>query len=444
MIQNKSVISDNIRIQKSCENEFTKMGAYDEIVKYIDNINVDLLFNYSNDSNDDFQKEFLNTADLLLHGTIQDGIYVGFKNSIEKWLDKNNKYDKKEKHITLDDVSTGLNYICDMRSFYVEYDNQIKQKTSVKRYKSIIKDVIEEYMEIFFTENVLMSEKICMQVLINSRVRDKADKARQDVKKKLQGESKLTFGKIEGLTDCDKSTPFEDKEIWICEGLSACSTLTDSRDDKTMATFPLSGRFINSLKGNVSDVLKNTPAFGIIQALGCGIEAPVEERNKFKGIELFNKEKLRYSKIIIATDADSWGHGITLSLVAFFYRFMPTLLKEGRIHISVSPRYQISYKNKLYFAYSEDEKNELVKKYKIDSHSSQISIIKGLGQLNKIVFWERVMNPEERILKRVMYEGFESEEQVKYYFDTLIGEDIESRKKYVKEFITNTNINEIE
>lgn len=439
----KSTVIDNINIGKLIEYSFDKM-VNGEKIKLTDNISVDLIFNYSNDSNEDFQKEFLNTADLLLHGTIQDGIYNGLKNSIHKWLKNNNKYEKNEKPISIDDISTGLNYICNVSSKYVEYDNQIKQKTSVLHYKDVLQGCIMDFLEIFFIENPTEAFKLCNQVLINSRVRLRADKSRQSIKKMLEGNSKTPFGKIDGLTDCDKNTPFEEKEIWLCEGLSACSTLTDSRDDRTMATYALRGRFINSLKSSIEDVLKNEPAYGIIQALRCGIEAPASERKKFKNVELFNKNDLKYSKVIIATDADSFGHGITLSLLSFFYKFMPTLLKDGHIYIAVSPRYQINHKDKLYFAYTEDEKNKLVKKYKINPKSSQISVIKGLGQLNKDVFWEHVMNPENRTLKRVVYEEFTNEKDVEFYFNTLMGEDIAERKDYVKEYIINANIDEID
>jgi DNA gyrase subunit B len=443
MTENKSTVIDDIKINKSIEYEFDK-SINGEKTKFKDNIEIELLFNYSNDSEDDFQKEFLNTADLLLHGTIQDGVFVGLKNTIHKWLKDNNKYDKNEKPITLDDVSTGLNYICNMSSRYVEYDNQIKQKTSVLHYKDVLQNCINDYMEIFFIENSTEAFKLCNQVLINSRVRLKADQSRLNIKKMLEGNSKSPFGKIEGLTDCDKNAPFEQREIWICEGLSACSTLTDSRDDETMATYALRGRFINSLKSTVEDVLNNDPAYGLIQALKCGIEAPLAERKKFKNIELFNKENLKYNRIIIATDADSFGHGITLSLISFFYKFMRTLLKEGHIYIAVSPRYQINHKDKLYFAYSEEEKNKIVTEHNINPKSSQIAVIKGLGQLNVDVFWNNVMNPENRILKRVVYEDLTNEEDVEFYFNTLMGEDISERKDYVKEFITNTNIEEID
>ncbi len=378
-------------------------------------------------------------------GTPEDFIKNAFVYTIDKYLESNKMYDKKDdKKIKYEDVKDSLIIVSDTYSTISLYTDQAKKKIDSDLMKRYMTDYLKEQLYVYFTENPLEAKNICATVLNNARANLKADKTKQEIKKKLQEGVKSAFGKIEGLTDCSKNTPFEEKEIWLCEGLSACSTLTDSRDDKTMATFALRGRFINSLKSTVTDVLKNAPAYGIIQALGCGIEAPSEERNKFKGIELFDKSKLKFSKVIIATDADSFGHGITLSLLAFFYRFMPTLLKEGRIYISVSPRYQIVYKNTLYFAYSEDEKNEIVKKYSINPNSNQISVIKGLGQLNKEVFWNHVMNPENRILKRVIYEDFKNEDEIQFYFDTLIGEDIINRKDYVKEFITNPNINEIE
>lgn len=462
MTQTKTIISDVIRIQKSKEYEVIKKtsGIYNEQerqqnggkdvmieTKYTDNISVDLVFNYTNDSDEDFQKEFLNTADLLLHGTIQEGIYIGFKNSIDNWLEKNNKYNQKEKHITINDVSTGLNYICNMSSLYVEYDNQIKQKTSVKHYKNIIKEIIEEYMEVFFIENTLMSEKVCMQVLLNSRVRDKAEQSRQDIKKKLSGvKSNGLSVKVEGLKHCDmRHSTLEERILILDEGISANSTIIDSFDNRIMGAYGLKGRFINSLKGKVMDVLNNVPAKGVIDALGCGIEIPKDEKKKFKDMKTFDINDLKYGSIGILCDSDAFGKAISLSLITFFYKFMPTLLKQGRIYFVISPRFQLETKKGVsHYVYDEAEKNIMIKKIG-ESNLSNITIRKGLGEFNADEFWDLVLSPQarEKTFIRVKYIEAE-EEMIEYYFNTLMGEDIINRKKFIRENITNVNLEELE
>lgn len=441
-IKNKSIITDNINIQKSLDYQ---------LENNIDKININFIFNYTNDSSEDFQKEFLNTADLLLHGTIQEGIYNGLKNSIDKWLVKNKKYDKKEKHVSLDDISTGLNYICNMTSLYVEYDNQIKQKTSVKYYKDIIKDIIEEYMEAFFIENPFKANKICNQILINMRSRIKAEVTRKNIQKKLSKKTNGLSPKIEGLKDCDmRNSELEERELYITEGVSPSSTVIDARDPRIMGVYGLRGKFISSLKKSVKDVLNNEPALGLINGLGCGIELSKEDRKVFKDFNTFNIKDLRYGKIFITTDADEWGYGIALSLIVFFYKFMPKLLEQGRVCLAVSPRYEIetNIKDKngdsiIKFAYNEINKEKIIKQLDEKNITYIINIVKGLGQLDKEVFWEYVLNKENRIVKQIICTDINNE-QLQILFNTLMGEDIISRKKYVKENITDLNINELD
>ena len=441
-IKNKSIITDNINIQKSLDYQSENN---------IDKINIDFIFNYTNDSSEDFQKEFLNTADLLLHGTIQEGIYNGLKNSIDKWLVKNKKYDKKEKHISLDDISTGLNYICNMTSLYVEYDNQIKQKTSVKYYKDIIKDMIEEYMEAFFIENPFKANKICNQILINMRSRIKAEVTRKNIQKKLSKKTNGLSPKIEGLKDCDmRNSELEERELYITEGVSPSSTVIDARDPRIMGVYGLRGKFISSLKKSVKDVLNNEPALGLINGLGCGIELSKEDRKIFKNFNTFNINDLRYGKIFITTDADEWGYGIALSLIVFFYKFMPKLLEQGRVYLAVSPRYEIetNIKDKngdpiIKFAYNEINKEKIIKQLTQKNITYIINIVKGLGQLDKEVFWEYVLNKENRVVKQIICTDI-SNKQLQILFNTLMGEDIIGRKKYVKENITDLNINELD
>ena len=173
-IANKKMVSRSIQLKKTTLEKTSKI--IDGISCVVnDEISVDMILGYSNDSEHDFKKDFLNTANLIKYGTINEGILYGLKASINKWLKTNGKYSKNEKQITIADIETGLNYVCDVRSYYVEYVGQSKQRTESPHYKSAISKVVEEAMSIYFIENKDEAEKIGNQVLLNKRVREKSD-----------------------------------------------------------------------------------------------------------------------------------------------------------------------------------------------------------------------------------------------------------------------------
>lgn len=436
---NKSKVIDNIYIKSSKELDVKVKGKE---VKEIFTTN--LIFTYSNDNLDDVKKEFLNTADLIQYGTIQEGMILGLKNSIHKWLKNNEKYQKNEKGISIEDVYTGLNYVSDNTSLFVEYENQIKQKTSLKRYINLMKSIIEESMEIFFIENKIQTELLCNQVLINKRAREKSDTLRNTLKKKLENTTKNGKLKVEGLTDCDmKNSSLDERFLLVVEGLSPKETVVEAYDNRIFGALGLRGRFISCLKKSVEEVLNNVPAHTLIQALGCGIEIPYEERKKFKNIQTFNKENLRYGNIGILTDADCWGSGIRLALLTFIYKYLPTLLKENRVYIIISPRYEIKMKSgEMKYVYNDREKEAFMKTIK-EEDIYNISIVKGIGEINKEDFWDKVLCEEarEKTFIRVNYDNFD--EVVNKYFEDYMGEDTSARKEFVAEFITKVNLEDI-
>lgn len=386
---------------------------------------------------------FHNSSNLENGGSPDVILKNGFTYMIDKYLKTNNLYKKNEKKITYEDVKDSLIAITNTFSNISLYTDQAKKQIRSKEMEVFFTEWLRDKLEIYFIENPMEASKIGEQILTNKRARESAEKTRTNIRKKLETKMK-GLQKIDGLNDCDKNAPFEDKEIWLGEGVSATSTLTDARNPDTMATFPLGGRFINALKCNVEDVLKNGPALGIIHALGCGVAIPKEEKKKFKDIQLFDRSRLRYGKVIIATDMDAFGHGIALSLIAFFYKFMPQLLQENRIYLSISPRYEMRYKDELYFAYSEADKERVVADLnKKGKKNHTVSIVKGLGELDKDIFWNFVMNPENRILKQLSFDDVNLEE-LEHYMGVLIGEDITGRKQYVRENIVDANLEEID
>jgi DNA gyrase subunit B len=398
-----------------------------------------IAFCFNNEVN--VMESYHNSSFLKHGGSPHEAIKNGFTYAIDQLIKKKGEYKKGEKKIAFDDIKDSLIIITNTYSTETSYENQTKFAITNKFIREFMTEYIKQQLEIYFIENPMEADKIVKQVLVNKRSREKAEQARLDIKKKLQINTGNSLrNKIEDLKDCDmKTTTLDERELWVCEGLSAASTITDARDNRTMGIYALRGRFISSLKNSIEDVLNNKPAMGLIQALGCGIEIPKNELKKFKNIETFDLNNLRYGKIIIACDSDAFGHGITLSLITFFYKFMPTLLKQNRIYISISPRYEIKCADETLFAYNEKQKEEIVSKLERKHKKFTVGIVKGLGELDKEVYWDYVMNPETRILKQLIYDE-QYENQINYYFNTLMGEDIDERKKYVKQNIINLDL----
>lgn len=379
-------------------------------------------------------------------GTPEDFIKNAFVYSIDKYLKDNNLYDKKDKKIKFDDVKDSLIIISDTYSTISLYTDQAKKKIDSELMKTYMTNYLREQLNVYFIENPIEAKTICSTILNNARANLTAEKSKLEIKKKLENINSNNSGhlKIEGLTDCEmRKSKVDDRWLLIVEGLSAKSTVVESYDNKTMGALGLRGRFISCLKTTVDKVLNNIPAFTFIQALGCGIEIPYEERKAFKDIKTFDKNNLRYGNIGILTDADCWGSGIRLSLLTFLYKYQPTLLKENRVYIIISPRYEIKMKNgEMIYAYNDREKKDIMKTINTDDIYN-IGIVKGIGEINADDFWNKVLCPEarEKTFIQVNYDNFD--EIVGKYFEDYMGNDVEPRKEFVKEFITNVNLDEI-
>ena len=347
-----------------------------------DKIELDMVFNIT-DSDSLLQREFLNGADLIHHGTIQKGIIKGVKESFHNYITNNKMYKNKNQKLEDNDISIGLNYICNFKSLLAEFENQTKMATQTKHYIKAMNDAISDFLNVYFIENKTKTEVLCKRLLSNAEARTSSEKIRADIKKKLQLSNNTTKTiKIEGLKDCDiKNSKVEERIALSVEGISASSTVEESIDPRIMGIITLRGRFINSLKTTVNKVLNNVPAYTMIQALGCGIEIPSKNRNKFKDIKSFNINNLRYGKIGLLSDSDSFGSNINLSQLTFLYKYMPQVVKEGRVYLVKTPRYSINLNNskKRLYAYNLKEKEKIVKKLEKSNKKYSVGIIKGLG-----------------------------------------------------------------
>ena len=397
-------------------------------------------------SSETIQESYLNSNYLPEGGTINEGVIDAVRSYVNKYCKDNNLLDKKLKNIGYKDVEDSISFIITVSSTNVEFTNQTKFRSDKKLYKNIVKKHLLETLEIYEVENPKAFKDFINHILQVQKFNQSSIDSREKLKKALSRNKKGLSQKVEGLKDCNmRKSEFNERILLLCEGLSAASTIIDGFDARIMGCYGLKGRFINALKGSVTDVLSNEPALGVINALGCGIEIPKEEKKKFKDIKTFNNEDSRYNYVGILCDADCFGKGIGLSLLSFFYKFMPTLLKQGRVCVIASPRYEIHLKDgKVEYVYLESEKDEKVKEIG-EKNISHISILKGLGEFNKEEFWKYVLSPEARDKTFTIVEYNENlEELIKTSFDTLMGDDIESRKLFIKEKITNIDLSEVE
>lgn len=411
-------LHDAIVINKDISHETTQDGK-----KANDNIKIKMVLKYTREDENNVQIEFLNGSNLIHHGTIYDGFVSGLRNVINKYLRDNNMYKKDEKQITKDDVLVGLNYIIDFKSYFPVFANQTKFASYVKYYEPVMKTVLDSFFESYVIENKRQMEIIARQVLINKQSREKSEKTRLDIKKKLSGTVNNLTARIDGFVNCklkDKSKT----ELYIVEGKSALGSTQQGRDAQIQAIYALRGKILNCLKADYNRIFNNEIIIDLIKILGCGIEVKTKQA---KDLNSFDINNLKWSKIIITTDADVDGFHIRTLLLTAIYRLMPTLIEEGYVYIAESPLYEITQNDESVFAYSDKEKDEIVSKM---TGSVTIQRSKGLGENTPEMMWETTMNPETRKLIPVK----PSDSQITLEtFELFLGDNLDGRKEYIRE-----------
>ena len=367
IIEDKPIV-DIIRIKKDLKHYVDKKERDDEI-------NIDFAFTFSNTNNKITHIELLNGSLLDLHGTPFDGITVGLKNAINRKIRELNLYSKNEKQIINEDILISLNHALDLKSLLTEYTNQSKRSSLSEHYKIVLQKEIEEFMNIYFIENEIEAKKICNQILINKRAREKSSKMMENVKKKLSEEITV-FNKIPNLIEC-KSKNKEENILCICEGKSALGSLISARGDNH-ALLPLRGKVRNCKKSTLEQILNDQIICDIIRAMGCGISIKSKANKEFLS---FDKSKMRYGKIYIIVDADVDGMGSILPLLlTMFDTLTPELIEDGYIYLCETPKYEVLCEDKYYYATNNDELEEIEKN--LEGKKYKVFYIKGLAELN--------------------------------------------------------------
>ena len=368
--------------------------------------------------------EYYHNSSWLEHGGAPEkAVRSAFVSAVDTYIKKVGKYQKNESKITFQDVADCLVLVTNCFSTQTSYENQTKKAITNRFIQEAMTDFLREQLGIYFIEHKAEADRVADQVLINKRSREQAESARLNIKKKLTGSMDIS-NRVQKFVDC-RSRDVSKREIYIVEGDSALGACKLSRDAEFQGIMPIRGKILNCLKADYGRIFKSDVITDLVKVLGCGVETT----KHVKELPAFELDNLRWSKIIICTDADVDGFQIRTLVLTMLYRLAPTLIREGYVYIAESPLYEIESGGKTWFAYSEREKAAIMEE--IGSAKASINRSKGLGENDPDMMWLTTMNPETRRLIRVMPEDAERTAQ---YFDLLLGDDLAGRKQHIAEF----------
>lgn len=369
--------------------------------------------------------QYFHNSSFLEHGgSPEDAVKLAFTYSVNNYLKNNNKYTKNEKPVTFADVEECLVLVSSSFSTVTSYANQTKKAITNKFIKDCMNEFLKQQLEIYFIEKPDEAAKICEQVLINKRSREKAEVSRLNLKKTLTANIDLS-NQVQKFNDC-RSKDVSIRELYIVEGDSALGSVKMARNSEFQAVIPIRGKILNCLKADYAKIFKSEIITDLIKVLGCGVEVSSKSN---KEISNFNINGLRWNKIIICTDADYDGFQIRTLVLTMLYRLTPTLINEGYVYIAESPLFEITTKDKTYFAYDENEKTKILGMIGDAKYTLQRS--KGLGENEADMMSLTTMNPATRRLIKIQPSDAEKTAEI---FDMLLGDNLQGRKDHISEF----------
>ncbi len=363
-----------------------------------------------------------NSSWLEYGGSPEKAAKSAFVSAIDAYLRKNNKYQKSESKISFNDIQDCLILVTNCFSTQTSYENQTKKAITNRFIQEAMTEFFKDRLEIYFIENRVEAERIAEQVLINKRSRETAERTRLNIKKKLSGGLDIA-NRVQKFVDC-RTKDVDKREIYIVEGDSALGACKQSRDAEFQGIMPVRGKILNCLKADYAKIFKSEIITDLIKVLGCGVEVS----HKQKEISNFDLSSLRWSKIIICTDADVDGFQIRTLILTMLYRLTPTLINEGLVYIAESPLFEIECKGKTYFAYSERDKAGIVSSFNGAKHT--INRSKGLGENEPEMMNLTTMNPKTRRLIKVLPSDAKRTADV---FELLLGDNLIGRKEHIAE-----------
>ena len=432
LTKNIKITLKDVRDDNHKEKVFHYEGGIKEYVKYLnkgndalydniiycegtkDDVYVEVAFQHNNGYSDNVYG-FVNNIT-----TPEGGTHVtGFRNAVTKTFNdyaRTNKILKdKDQNLSGEDIREGLTAIISIKIQDPQFEGQTKQKLGNTEARGAVESVVTEQLTYFLEQNPSVAKVICEKSILAQRAREAARHARDLTRRKTALDGFKLPGK---LADCSDKDPSH-CEIFIVEGDSAGGSPKSARKRETQAILPLRGKILNVEKARLDRILGNAEIRAMITAFGTGIH------------EDFDISKLRYDKIIIMTDADVDGAHISTLLLTFFYRFMPDLIKDGHVYLAQPPLFKLEKNKKVWYAYSDEELADILKEVGRDQNN-KIQRYKGLGEMDASQLWETTMDPEKRILKKVIYDD-EFASEIDVTFSTLMGDKVEPRREFIEE-----------
>ena len=436
------IILQDLREEEIREHTFHYEGGIKEFVTYLnksktplydqiiycegekDGVVVEMAMQH-NDSYSDNTYGFVNNITTQEGGTHIEGFRKALTKTFNEYARKNKLLKDNEPNLSGDDIREGLTAIVSVKIGEPQFEGQTKQKLGNSEARGAVDNIVSTQLEIFLEQNPSVAKQTVEKSLMAQRAREAARKARDLTRRKSALEGMSLPGK---LADCSDKNP-ENCEIYIVEGDSAGGSAKTARQRATQAILPLRGKILNVEKARLDKIYANAEIKAMITAFGTGIH------------EDFDISKLRYHKIIIMTDADVDGAHISTLLLTFLYRFMPDLIREGYVYLAQPPLYKLEKNKKVWYAYSDEELNEILTEVGRDSNN-KIQRYKGLGEMDADQLWETTMDPEHRVLLRVTMDD-ETSSELDLTFTTLMGDKVEPRREFIEEnarFVKNLDI----
>ena len=393
-----------------------KTPIYDQVI-YCEGTREGVYVEVSMQHNDSYTENIYTFVNNI--NTPEGGTHLtGFKNALTKTF---NDYAREKKllkdsedNLYGEDIREGLTAIISVKIEDPQFEGQTKQKLGNSEARAAVDNIVSEQLTYFLEQNPAVAKSMCEKSILAQRARAAARKARDLTRRKSALDGMALPGK---LADCSDKNP-ENCEIYIVEGDSAGGSAKTARSRATQAILPLRGKILNVEKARMDRIYGNAEIKAMITAFGTGIH------------DDFDISKLRYHKIIIMTDADVDGAHISTLLLTFIYRFMPELIKQGYVYLAQPPLYKVEKNKKVWYAYSDDELNSILKEIGRDN-SNKIQRYKGLGEMDAEQLWETTMDPERRILLRVTMDE-ETTSEVDLTFTTLMGDQVEPRREFIE------------
>lgn len=395
----------------------SKTALYPDII-YCEGERDGVLVEVAMQHNDSYQE---NTYGFVNNITTPEGgtHIVGFRNALTKTFNEYARANKllkdSEPNLTGEDIREGMTAIVSIKIEEPQFEGQTKQKLGNSEARGAVDNIVSTQLELFLEQNPAVAKTIVEKSLLSQRAREAARKARDLTRRKSALDGMSLPGK---LADCTDKDP-KNCEIFLVEGDSAGGSAKSARSRATQAILPLRGKILNVEKARLDKIYANAEIKAMITAFGTGIH------------DDFDITKLRYDKIIIMTDADVDGAHIATLMLTFLYRFMPELIKQGHVYLATPPLYKIEKNKNVWYAYDDNELNSILTEIGRDGNN-KIQRYKGLGEMDAEQLWETTMDPEKRILKRVMIDE-ENSSEIDVTFTTLMGDKVEPRREFIEE-----------